>query len=46
MVERGEAFRDALHLPQDAASRPGHYVVRVSICALSDYDATAEFEVQ
>jgi len=46
VVARGGVFRDAMQLPPEAASRPGRYVARVGICALADYDATAEFEVQ
>ena len=45
-MQRGGSFRDALHFPEDAASRPGHYYARVGICDVDDYDITAEFDVR
>jgi hypothetical protein len=44
-VQRGGIFRDAIRLPVEAAPRPGHYVARVGICTVDDYDITAEFDV-
>jgi hypothetical protein len=45
-MQRGGLFRDAIHFPQDAASRPGHYFAHVGICDVDDYDITAEFDVR
>src|SRR5207245_469403 len=45
-MQRGGLFRDAIHIPEDAASRPGHYYARVGICDVDDYDITAEFDVR
>ena len=45
-VQRGGTFRDAIRLPPDAAPRAGRYVARVGVCAVDDYDITAEFDVQ
>ncbi len=45
-MQRGGLFRDALHFPEDAAPRPGHYYVHVGICDVDDYDITAEFDVR
>jgi hypothetical protein len=45
-MQRGGRFRDAVHFPQDAASRPGHYYAHVGICDVDDYDITAEFDVR
>jgi hypothetical protein len=45
-VQRGGIFRDAIRLPPDAAPHPGRYVARVGVCAVDDYDITAEFDVQ
>ncbi len=45
-VQRAGIFRDQIHLPRDAAPRPGRYVAVVGICAIDDYDVRAEFEIQ
>jgi len=45
-MQRGGRFRDAIHFPEDAASRPGHYYAHVGICDVDDYDITAEFDVR
>jgi hypothetical protein len=45
-MQRGGLFRDAIHVPEDAASRPGHYSAQVGICEVDDYDITAEFDVR
>jgi hypothetical protein len=45
-VQRAGGFRDAIHFPMDAAPRPGRYLAHVGICAVDDYDVTAEFQVQ
>ncbi len=45
-VQRGGMFRDVIQLPPDAATRPGRYRARIGICAVEDYDITAEFDVQ
>lgn len=45
-LQRAGIFRDAIHFPEDAAARPGHYFARVGICDVDDYDITAEFVVQ
>jgi len=45
-MQRGGLFRDAIHLPEDAASRPGHYYAHVGVCDVDDYDITAEFDVR
>ena len=45
-VQRAGIFRDQIHLPRDAAPRPGRYVALVGICAVDDYDVSAEFEIQ
>lgn len=45
-VKRAGIFRDQIGLPRDAAPRPGRYVASVGICALDDYDVSAEFEIQ
>ncbi len=45
-MQRGGWFRDAIHFPQDAASRPGHYYAHVGVCDVDDYDITAEFDVR
>ena len=45
-MQRGGRFRDAIHFPQDAASRPGHYFAHVGVCDVDDYDITAEFDVR
>ena len=45
-MQRGGLFRDAIHFPEDAASRPGHYFAHVGICDVDDYDITAEFDVR
>jgi len=45
-MQRGGRFRDAIHFPQDAAARPGHYFARVGVCDVDDYDITAEFDVR
>ena len=45
-MQRGGLFRDAIHIPEDAASRPGHYFAHVGVCDVDDYDITAEFDVQ
>jgi hypothetical protein len=45
-VQRAGRFRDAIHLPEAAASRPGRYRASVGICAVDDYDIAVEFEVQ
>jgi hypothetical protein len=45
-VQRGGGFRDVIRLPHDAATRPGRYRARIGICAVEDFDVTAEFDVQ
>jgi len=45
-MQRGGRFRDAIHFPQDAAARPGHYFAHVGVCDVDDYDITAEFDVR
>lgn len=45
-VQRGGVFRDVVQLPHDAATRPGRYRARIGICAVADFDVTAEFDVQ
>jgi hypothetical protein len=45
-VQRGGLFREAIQLPHDVATRPGHYRAHIGICAFDDFDVTAEFEVQ
>ena len=45
-VQRAGVFRDQIRLPSDAAPRPGRYVALVGVCAVDDYDVTAEFEIQ
>ena len=45
-MQRGGLFRDAIHFPQDAASRKGHYFAHVGVCDVDDYDITAEFDVR
>jgi hypothetical protein len=45
-VQRAGTFRDAIHFPVDAASRPGRYRASVGICAIDDYDIAVEFEVR
>ncbi len=45
-MQRGGLFRDAIHFPEDAASRRGHYFAHVGICDVDDYDITAEFDVR
>src|SRR5947208_11595668 len=45
-IQRGGRFRDALHYPEDAASRRGHYFAHVGVCDVDDYDITAEFDVR
>jgi len=45
-MQRGGLFRDAIHFPEDAASRKGHYFAHVGICDVDDYDITAEFDVR
>jgi hypothetical protein len=45
-MQRGGRFRDAIHFPEEAAARPGHYYVHVGICDVDDYDITAEFDVR
>src|SRR2546425_555517 len=45
-MQRGGQFRDAIHFPEDAASRPGHYFAHVGVCDVDDYDITAEFDVR
>ena len=45
-MQRGGRFRDAIHFPEDAASRPGHYYAHVGVCDVDDYDITAEFDVR
>jgi hypothetical protein len=45
-VQRGGVFRDVIRLPHDAATGPGRYRARVGICAVEDFDVTAEFDVQ
>ena len=45
-MQRGGLFRDAIHFPEDAATRPGHYFAHVGICDVDDYDITAEFDVR
>jgi hypothetical protein len=45
-MQRGGRFRDAIHFPEDAVSRPGHYYANVGICDVDDYDITAEFDVR
>jgi hypothetical protein len=45
-VQRGGLFRDVIQLPHDAATRPGRYRARIGICAVEDFDITAEFDVQ
>ena len=45
-VQRAGILRDQIHLPRDAAPRPGRYLAVVGICAVDDYDVTAEFEIQ
>jgi len=45
-MQRGGRFRDAIHFPEVAASRPGHYYAHVGICDVDDYDITAEFDVR
>jgi hypothetical protein len=45
-MQRAGVFRDAIHLPEDAASRRGHYFVDMGICDVDDYDITAEFDVR
>lgn len=45
-MQRAGVFRDAIHFPEDAAARRGHYFVSVGICDVDDYDITAEFDVR
>jgi len=45
-MQRGGRFRDAIHFPEEAAARPGHYYVHVGICDVDDYDIAAEFDVR
>lgn len=45
-LQRAGVFRDAIHFPEDAATRPGRYVVQMGICEVDDYDISAEFVVQ
>jgi hypothetical protein len=45
-VQRGGVFRDVIQLPYDAAIRPGRYRARIGICAVEDFDVSAEFDVQ
>jgi hypothetical protein len=45
-MQRGGRFRDAIHFPQDAAARAGHYFAHVGVCDVDDYDITAEFDVR
>ncbi len=45
-LQRAGIFRDAVHFPEDAAARPGHYFAHVGVCDVDDYDITAEFVVQ
>lgn len=45
-LQRAGVFRDAVHFPEDAAPRPGRYIVEMGICEVDDYDISAEFEVQ
>ena len=45
-MQRGGRFRDAIHFPEDAASRRGHYFAHVGVCDVDDYDITAEFDVR
>jgi hypothetical protein len=45
-VQRAGIFRDQIHIPRDAAPRPGRYVAFVGICAVDDYDVKTEFEIQ
>ena len=45
-MQRGGRFRDAIHFPEEAASRPGHYYAHGGVCDVDDYDMTAEFDVR
>ena len=45
-LQRAGGFRDAIHFPEDAAARRGHYVVQMGICEVDDYDIKAEFDVR
>src|ERR1043166_6633773 len=45
-MQRAGVFRDAIHIPEDAASRRGDYYAHVGICDVDDYDITAEFDVR
>lgn len=45
-MQRGGRLRDAIHFPEDAASRRGHYFAHVGVCDVDDYDITAEFDVR
>ena len=45
-MQRAGVFRDAVHFPEAAVARPGHYSVRMGICDVDDYDITAEFDVR
>jgi len=45
-LQRAGIFRDQIHLPVDAAPRHGRYAVQVGVCALDDFDISAEFEIQ
>lgn len=45
-VSRGGLFRESMQLPRDVATRPGRYRARMGICAVNDFDVTADFEVQ
>jgi hypothetical protein len=45
-LQHAGVFRDAVHLPEEVARRPGHYFAHVGICDVDDYDITAEFVVQ
>jgi len=45
-MQGGGLFRGAVHFPEAAASRPGHYYARVGVCDVDDYNITAEFDVR
>lgn len=45
-VQRAGIFRDQIHIPREAAPRPGRYVAQVGVCYVDDYDVSAEFEIQ
>jgi len=45
-VQRAGIYRDQIRLPRDAAPLPGRYVAHVGVCAVDDYDVSAEFEIR